>query len=251
MKPIITVNDLRLYYGDVEALHGISMEFNKNEITALIGPSGSGKSTFLHCLNRMHDRDRNVKITGSINYQDKNIYAPSIDLVKLRRDIGMVFQQPVAFPFSIFDNVAYGLRLAGEKNKQVISKKVEESLKQAALWDEVKDDLAKNALGLSGGQQQRLCIARALAIHPDVLLLDESTSALDPVSSSKIEETLYNLKDQYTIIMVTHNLQQAARITDITAVLMRGNLVEVGKTRKMFLQPDNQKVDDYLRGKLS
>lgn len=244
METIIKVNDLHLYYGQVESLHGISMDFYKNQLTALIGPSGSGKSTLLHCLNRMHDYQGNVKITGSVDFEHHDIYAPTTDVVELRRKIGMVFQQPVAFPFSIFDNIAYGLRLAGEKNKTILAEKVEASLKQAAIWDEVKDDLNKNALGLSGGQQQRLCIARALAIDPDVLLLDESTSALDPVSTLKIEETLLNLKEKITIIMVTHNLQQATRIADRTAVLMSGNLMEFDKTRKLFMNPTNKKVED-------
>ncbi|MBD5430289.1 phosphate ABC transporter ATP-binding protein PstB [Lactobacillus sp.] len=249
MTNIMTANDVHLSYGPVEALHGISMDFQEKELTALLGPSGCGKSTFLRCLNRMNDDIDNIKITGIITFEDEDIYSPKMDLVKLRKEVGMVFQQPTPFPFSIYNNIAYGLRLAGIKDKELIDQRVEESLKQAAIWNEVKDDLNKNAQALSGGQQQRICIARALAVHPKVVLLDEPTSALDPISSSEIEETLLHLKHEFTFIMVTHNLQQASRISDKTAFLMNGNLIEYGSTEEMFMNPKKQITSDYLNGR--
>lgn len=245
----MTAKDVHLSYGPVEALHGISMNFEKNELTALLGPSGCGKSTFLRCLNRMNDDIENIKITGEITFEGEDIYSPKMDLVELRKEVGMVFQQPTPFPFSIYDNIAYGLRLAGEKDKALIDQRVEESLKQAAIWNEVKDDLHKNAQALSGGQQQRICIARALAVHPEVVLLDEPTSALDPISSAEVEETLLNLKHEFTFIMVTHNLQQASRISDKTAFLMNGDLIEYGPTEEMFINPKKQLTSDYLNGR--
>ncbi|MBP2057556.1 phosphate transport system ATP-binding protein [Lactobacillus colini] len=249
MTNIMTASDVHLSYGPVEALHGISMNFEEKELTALLGPSGCGKSTFLRCLNRMNDDIDNIKITGKITFEDEDIYGSKMDLVKLRKEVGMVFQQPTPFPFSIYNNVAYGLHLAGVKDKSIIDQRVEESLKQAAIWNEVKDDLNKNAQALSGGQQQRICIARALAVHPKVVLLDEPTSALDPISSSEIEETLLSLKHEFTFIMVTHNLQQASRISDKTAFLMNGDLIEYGSTEDMFINPKKQITSDYLNGR--
>lgn len=249
MKQVITAKDVKLSYGDYEALHGINLTFHEDELTALIGPSGCGKSTFLRCLNRMNDDIENIKITGEILFEGKDIYSPKMDLVELRKDVGMVFQQPTPFPFSVYNNVAYGLRLAGVKDKDLIDQRVEESLKQAAIWKETKDNLNRNAQAFSGGQQQRICIARALAVRPKVVLLDEPTSALDPISSSEIEETLMELKHHYTFVMVTHNLQQAGRISDQTAFLMNGNLIEVGKTEEMFIAPKKQITSDYLNGR--
>lgn len=224
------------------------MEIEQDKITALIGPSGCGKSTLLKCFNRMH-LDDNATVEGQILFNDQDIYDPKEDMVELRRRIGMVFQQPVPFPLSIYDNVAYGPRIGGIKDKQQLDQIVEESLKQAALWDEVKDDLKKSGLGLSGGQQQRLCIARTLAVKPQVILLDEPTSALDPISSGLIEETLMKLKDEYTIVIVTHNMQQAARISDYTVFMLNGSLIEFNSTKQMFEKPDNQLTDDYLNGR--
>ncbi|WP_288558071.1 phosphate ABC transporter ATP-binding protein PstB [uncultured Lactobacillus sp.] len=249
MTAIITAKDVRLKYGDYEALHGINLNFNEKELTALIGPSGCGKSTFLRCLNRMNDDIENINITGEIKFEGQDIYGSKMDLVELRKNVGMVFQQPTPFPFSVYDNVAYGLKIAGVKDKQLIDQRVEESLKQAAIWKETKDNLNRNAQAFSGGQQQRICIARALAIRPKVVLLDEPTSALDPISSSEIEETLMDLKHQYTFIMVTHNLQQAGRISDQTAFLMNGDLIEAGKTEEMFIAPKKQITSDYLNGR--
>jgi phosphate transport system ATP-binding protein len=249
MKTILSAKDVHLSYGNCEALHGISLNFQEKELTALIGPSGCGKSTFLRCLNRMNDDVENIKITGEIKFEGQDIYSPQMDLVFLRKNVGMVFQQPTPFPFSVYDNVAYGLRIAGVKDRQLIDQRVEESLKQAAIWDETKDNLKRNAQAFSGGQQQRICIARALAIKPKVVLLDEPTSALDPISSSEVEETLMALKQQYTFIMVTHNLQQASRISDQTAFLMNGNLIEAGKTEEMFIAPKKQVTSDYLNGR--
>lgn len=249
MTKIMTADDVHLSYGSVEALHGITMSFNENELTALLGPSGCGKSTFLRCLNRMNDDIDNVKITGEITFENQNIYSPKMDLVELRKEVGMVFQQPAPFPFSVYDNVAYGLKLSGIHDKNLIDERVEESLKQAAIWNEVKDDLNKNAQAFSGGQQQRICIARALAVHPKVVLLDEPTSALDPISSSEVEETLMNLKHEFTFIMVTHNLQQASRISDMTAFFMNGDLIEYGSTAEMFMNPKKQLTSDYLNGR--
>lgn len=249
MSTIILSKDVHLSYGNFEALHGITMDFKQNELTALLGPSGCGKSTFLRCINRMNDDIANVEITGKIKFEDQNIYSPKTDLVWLRKEVGMVFQQPTPFPFSVYNNIAYGLKLAGIKDKELIDQRVEESLKQAAIWREIKDDLNKNAQSFSGGQQQRICIARALAVHPKVVLLDEPTSALDPISSSEIEETLLNLKNDFTFIMVTHNLQQASRISDMTAFFMNGDLVEYGTTSDMFMKPQKQITSDYLNGR--
>lgn len=249
MREIITTNDVKLSYGNSEALHGISLSFKEKELTALIGPSGCGKSTFLRCLNRMNDDIENVKITGKINFEGQDIYNSKMDLVELRKEVGMVFQQPTPFPFSVYNNVAYGLRLAGIKNKSFIDQRVEESLKQAAIWKETKDNLDRNALAFSGGQQQRICIARTLAVRPKVVLLDEPTSALDPISSSEIEETLIDLKHKFTFIMVTHNLQQASRISDQTVFLLNGNLIEGGNTEEMFIAPQKKITSDYLNGR--
>ena len=250
MNDVITAKNVKLSYGDYEALHGISLDFHENELTALIGPSGCGKSTFLRCINRMNDDIENIKITGEILFEGKDIYSPKTDLVELRKEVGMVFQQPTPFPFSVYNNVAYGLKLAGIKDKELIDQRVKESLKQAAIWKETKDNLDRNAQAFSGGQQQRICIARALAVKPKVVLLDEPTSALDPISSSEIEETLMELKQHFTFIMVTHNLQQAGRISDQTAFLMNGNLIEAGKTEEMFIAPQKQITSDYLNGRV-
>ncbi len=249
MKDIITVKDLCLWYGASQALKNIDMAIPKNKITAFIGPSGCGKSTFLKTLNRMNDLIPEVKITGEIRYNGKDIYAPDVDVNSLRKEIGMVFQKPNPFPMSIYDNVAYGPRTHGIKSRVRLDDIVERSLRDAAIWDEVKDRLKKNALGLSGGQQQRLCIARALAVEPEVLLMDEPTSALDPISTSKIEELAMQLRDKYTIVIVTHNMQQAVRISDRTAFFLLGDLIEYGDTEKMFSQPQNQKTEDYITGR--
>ncbi|WEG74138.1 phosphate ABC transporter ATP-binding protein PstB [Vagococcus intermedius] len=246
---IIESKDLHLFYGEKEALKGIDLAFNQGEITALIGPSGCGKSTFLRSLNRMNDLIPNVTIKGDITFKNKNIYAEETDLVELRKQVGMVFQQPNPFPFSIYENVIYGLRLAGKTNRQELDQIVEESLKAAAVWDDVKDKLHKSALSLSGGQQQRVCIARVLAVKPEVILLDEPTSALDPVSSGKIENMLYELKNDYTMIMVTHNMQQASRLSDKTAFFLNGDLIEYDKTKKIFLNPTKKETEDYITGK--
>ncbi|MDO4911938.1 MAG: phosphate ABC transporter ATP-binding protein PstB [Lactobacillus sp.] len=249
MTGIIQAENVRLKYGEVEALHGIDLSFNEKELFALIGPSGCGKSTFLRCLNRMNDEIETATVTGKVLFNGNNIYDKNTDLVQVRNEIGMVFQQPTPFPFSVFDNVSYGLKVAGMKDKEKIEQIVEESLKQAAIWDEVKDSLHRNAQAFSGGQQQRICIARTLAVRPKVVLLDEPTSALDPISSSEIEETLMGLKKDYTFIMVTHNLQQASRISDKTAFFMNGDLIEAGTTEKMFIAPEKQITSDYLNGR--
>lgn len=249
MSNIITVKDLCLWYGNTQALHNINMEIPEKSITALIGPSGCGKSTFLKTLNRMNDLIPEVKTTGEIKYKDSDIFAPSVDVNMLRKEIGMVFQKPNPFPMSIYDNIAYGPRTHGITNRIKLDEIVEESLRDAAIWDEVKDRLKKNALGLSGGQQQRLCIARALAVKPEVILMDEPTSALDPISTSKIEELALQLKDKYTIIIVTHNMQQAVRISDQTAFFLLGELVEYGNTEKMFSQPKDKRTEDYITGR--
>ncbi|MDT2812449.1 phosphate ABC transporter ATP-binding protein PstB [Vagococcus lutrae] len=241
--------DLHLYYGEKEALKGINMSFTQGEITALIGPSGCGKSTFLRTLNRMNDLISDVTITGNVMFKGENIYSPKTDTVNLRKKIGMVFQQPNPFPFSVYENVVYGLRLENTPPKQELDQIVEESLRAAAVWDDVKDKLDKSALALSGGQQQRVCIARVLAVKPEVILLDEPTSALDPVSSGKIENMLFELKNKYTMIMVTHNMQQASRISDKTAFFLNGDLIEYNKTKKIFLTPDRQETEDYISGK--
>ncbi len=249
MNSIISAKDLCLWYGNMQALKNISIDIPKNSITALIGPSGCGKSTFLKTLNRMNDLIPNVKITGEVKYNDSNIYEPGIDVSELRRNVGMVFQKPNPFPMSVYDNVAYGPRTHGVKGKAKLDDIVEESLRDAAIWDEVKDRLKKNALGLSGGQQQRLCIARELAVKPEVLLMDEPTSALDPISTSKIEDLATELKKSYTIIIVTHNMQQAVRISDNTAFFLLGNLVEFGSTEDLFSQPKDKRTEDYITGR--
>ena len=249
MSTIIEAKNLNLWYGAHHALHDVNIEIPEHEITALIGPSGCGKSTFLKTLNRMNDLVEGIRIEGEINYGGQNIYDPSVDTTWLRKQIGMVFQKANPFPMSIYDNVAYGPRTHGIRSKVKLDEIVEESLRGAAIWDEVKDRLKKSALGLSGGQQQRLCIARALAVKPDVLLMDESTSALDPISTSKIEDLAMELKKDYTIIMVTHNMQQAARISDKTAFFLLGELVEFGDTEQMFSMPKNKKTEDYITGR--
>ena len=246
---IISVNDLCLWYGKQQALKDICVEIEPHSITALIGPSGCGKSTFLKTLNRMNDLVPDVKITGSVRYRGEDIYAPGTDVNELRRQIGMVFQKPNPFPMSIYDNIAYGPRTHGVRSRARLDDIVERSLRDAAIWDEVKDRLKKNALGLSGGQQQRLCIARALAVEPEVLLMDESTSALDPISTSKIEDLAAELKSQYTVVMVTHNMQQAARISDNTAFFLLGELVEFGKTEQLFSTPADKRTEDYITGR--
>ena len=249
MSDIMTVQGLDLWYGDHQALHDISMNIPEKSITALIGPSGCGKSTFLKTLNRMNDLIPGVKITGDVRYRDQDIFDAGTDVNELRREIGMVFQKPNPFPMSIYDNIAYGPRTHGIKNRAKLDEIVEKSLRGAAIWDEVKDRLKKNALGLSGGQQQRLCIARALAVEPEVLLMDEPTSALDPISTSKIEELAMQLKEQYTIVIVTHNMQQAVRISDRTAFFLLGELVEYGETEKLFSQPRDKRTEDYITGR--
>ena len=249
MSDIMTVQGLNLWYGDHQALHDISMNIPEKSITALIGPSGCGKSTFLKTLNRMNDLIPGVKITGDVRYRDQDIFAPGTDVNELRREIGMVFQKPNPFPMSIYDNIAYGPRTHGIKNRAKLDEIVEKSLRGAAIWDEVKDRLKKNALGLSGGQQQRLCIARALEVEPEVLLMDEPTSALDPISTSKIEELAMQLKEQYTIVIVTHNMQQAVRISDRTAFFLLGELVECDDTQQLFSQPQDQRTEDYITGR--
>ncbi|MDM7517206.1 phosphate ABC transporter ATP-binding protein PstB [Lentilactobacillus sp. TOM.63] len=248
-EPILSATDLDLFYGDFQALHGISLGFDEHKISALIGPSGCGKSTFLRCLNRMNDMIDGVKIDGKVTFHDQDIYSSQVNLVELRKSIGMVFQQPNPFPFSVYDNITYGLRIAGIRDKQKLDAIVERSLKQAAVWDEVKDNLYDNALSFSGGQQQRICIARVLAVSPSVILMDEPTSALDPISSAKIENTLLELKKDYTIIIVTHNLQQASRISDKTAFFMEGRVVEYDDTTKMFVNPDDKQTEDYVSGR--
>lgn len=249
MSNAITAKNLCLWYGSAQALKNIHIQIPEKNITALIGPSGCGKSTFLKTLNRMNDLIPGVKITGEVQYQDTNIFAPGLDVNALRREIGMVFQKPNPFPMSIYDNVAYGPRTHGIKNKTKLDVIVEQSLRGAAIWDEVKDRLKKNALGLSGGQQQRLCIARALAVEPKVLLMDEPTSALDPISTSKIEDLAAELKNKYTVVMVTHNMQQAARVSDNTAFFLLGDLVEFGKTEKLFSNPSDKRTEDYITGR--
>ncbi len=249
MSSIISVSDMNLWYTNSQALKNINIEIAENSITALIGPSGCGKSTFLKTLNRMNDLIPGVRIEGKIEYDGRDIFENGVDVNELRREIGMVFQKPNPFPMSIYDNVAYGPRIHGIKNKVQLDEIVEESLTAAAIWDEVKDRLKKSALGLSGGQQQRLCIARALAVKPRVLLMDEPTSALDPISTSKIEDLASELKNKYTIIMVTHNMQQAARISDYTAFFLLGELVEYGNTDKIFSVPQDKRTEDYITGR--
>jgi len=240
---------LNFYYGDFEALHDVSLEFYEKQVTALIGPSGCGKSTFLRCMNRMNDLIPNTRVEGKLLLDGADIYAPSVDVVSLRNRIGMVFQKPNPFPKTIFENIAYGLKVNGIKDKHLIKNRVEESLVQAALWDEVKDRLNHSALGLSGGQQQRLCIARALAVEPEVLLMDEPCSALDPVATQKIEELIYDLKKAFTIIIVTHNMQQAARVSSVTAFFYIGKLIEVNDTDTLFTRPQLKQTEDYITGR--
>lgn len=248
-KSIINVEDLCLWYGNHQALENVNLKIDSKSITALIGPSGCGKSTFLKTLNRMNDLIPEVKITGKVFYNNIDIYDPSTDVSNLRRQIGMVFQKPNPFPMSIYENVAYGPKTHGISSKAKLDDTVEESLKDAAIWDEVKDRLKKNALGLSGGQQQRLCIARALAVKPSVLLMDEPTSALDPISTSKIEELTLELKEKYSIVIVTHNMQQAVRISDSTAFFLMGELVESGDTERIFSKPSDKRTEDYITGR--
>ena len=249
MSDIITVEGLDLWYGSTQALHHVSMDIPEKSITALIGPSGCGKSTFLKTLDRMNDLVPGVRIEGTVRYDGKDIFAADVDVNELRRQVGMVFQKPNPFPMSIYDNVAYGPRTHGVRNRAKLDEIVEQSLRSAAIWDEVKDRLKKNALGLSGGQQQRLCIARTLAVEPQVLLMDEPTSALDPISTSKIEELAMELKKRYTIVIVTHNMQQALRISDRTAFFLLGELIEYDDTEKMFSTPTQKKTEDYITGR--
>jgi len=241
--------NLDFYYGDFKALEDISIDFEVNRVTALIGPSGCGKSTYIRCINRMNDLIDGTRVAGELTLDGENIYASGIDVVSLRRRIGMVFQKPNPFPKTIFENVAYGLRVNGISDKQFIEQRVEESLRGAALWDEVKDRMHTSALGLSGGQQQRLCIARALAIEPEVLLMDEPASALDPIATQKIEDLIHELKKDFTIIIVTHSMQQAARVSDRTAFFYMGKLIEVGDTKTMFTNPANKQTEDYITGR--
>jgi phosphate transport system ATP-binding protein len=250
MKDIkIEVNNLSLYYGEKKALNEISLQIPRNKVTALIGPSGCGKSTFLRCINRMNDLIPSVKITGEMLVEGIDIYDKNVDVVNIRKKIGMVFQKSNPFPKSIYENVAYGPRINGIKNKTELDEIVETSLRQAAIWDELKDRLDDSAMGLSGGQQQRLCIARTLAVSPDIILMDEPASALDPISTSKIEELVHELKEQYTIIIVTHNMQQAARTSDYTAFFYLGELIEIGKTNAIFTKPEKKQTEDYITGR--
>ncbi len=243
------IKNLDLYYGDFQALKNINMDIAKREVTAFIGPSGCGKSTFLRCLNRMNDQIENCKIEGVVNFENIDCYSGKMNVINLRTKVGMVFQKPNPFPMSIFDNVAYGPRCQGIKKKDKLKVIVEKALKNAALWDEVKDRLDKSATGLSGGQQQRLCIARAIAMEPTVILMDEPTSALDPIATAKIEDLIIELKKDYTIVIVTHNMQQAARISDKTAFFLMGEMVEFNNTKKLFSMPDNKKTEDYITGR--
>ncbi len=249
LEPMIEVTDLNLYYGSFQALKHITADLPKHQVTALIGPSGCGKSTFLKTLNRMNDLVPGVRVEGKVLYNGVDIYAPGTDLCGLRRQVGMVFQKANPFPMSIYDNVAYGPRTHGIRRRAELDEIVERSLRGAAIWDEVKDRLKRSALGLSGGQQQRLCIARALAVEPEVLLMDESTSALDPISTSKIEDLISELKNRYTVIMVTHNMQQAARVSDRTAFFLLGELVEYGETEQIFSMPRDKRTEDYISGR--
>ena len=249
MNNIITAKDMCLWYGEHQALKNVNIDIPEKSITAFIGPSGCGKSTFLKTLNRMNDLIPGVKITGDIRYEGNDIFSKKVDVNHLRKEIGMVFQKPNPFPMSIYDNVAYGPRTHGITNKMQLDEIVENALRDAAIWDEVKDRLKKNALGMSGGQQQRLCIARALAVQPKVLLMDEPTSALDPISTSRIEDLVMELKDKYTIVMVTHNMQQAVRVSDYTAFFLLGELVEFGKTDDIFSQPQDKRTEDYITGR--
>lgn len=249
MMNVFSINNMNLWYGAYQALKNITMDIGERSITALIGPSGCGKSTFLKSLNRMNDLIPEVKIAGDIRYRDNNIYSSSVNVSELRREIGMVFQKPNPFPMSIYDNIAYGPRTHGVKGKAMLDEIVEKSLRSTAIWDEVKDCLKKSALGLSGGQQQRLCIARALAVEPKVLLMDEPTSALDPISTSKVEDLAVELKRNYSIIIVTHNMQQAARISDDTAFFFLGELIEMDRTEALFSAPKDKRTEDYITGR--
>lgn len=249
MSSILSVKDMCLWYGEHQALNNVNIEIPEKSITAFIGPSGCGKSTFLKTLNRMNDLIPDVRITGNLQYEGKNIFGKDVDVNQLRKEIGMVFQKPNPFPMSIYDNIAYGPRTHGITNKLQLDEIVEKALRDAAIWDEVKDRLKKNALGMSGGQQQRLCIARALAVDPKILLMDEPTSALDPISTSRIEELVMELKERYTIVMVTHNMQQAVRVSDYTAFFLLGELVEFGKTDDIFSQPQDKRTEDYITGR--
>lgn len=249
LEKVITVKNLCLYYGEHQALKNISLDMYQNKVVAFIGPSGCGKSTFLRTLNRMNDLIEGVRITGEVNIEGQDIYAPGTDVVDLRKRVGMVFQRPNPFPMSIYDNIAYGPRIHGQNQKAVLDELVEKSLRGAALWDEVKDRLKTSAMGLSGGQQQRLCIARLLAVEPEILLMDEPCSALDPISTMKIEELIVDLKEKYSIVMVTHNMQQAARASDYTAFFLMGEMVECQPTGVMFTRPSNQKTEDYITGR--
>ena len=250
MKDVkIQVEDLSLYYGEKKALNGISLQIPSNKVTALIGPSGCGKSTFLRCINRMNDLIPGVKITGEMLVEGVDIYDKDVDVVNIRKKIGMVFQKSNPFPKSVYENVAYGPKINGIKNKAQLDEIVEVSLRKAAIWEELKDRLTESALGLSGGQQQRLCIARTLAVSPDIILMDEPASALDPLSTSKIEELVHELKEQYTIIIVTHNMQQAARTSDHTAFFYMGELIEIGKTKDIFTKPEKKQTEDYITGR--
>ncbi len=246
---IIAAKGLDLWYGATQALHGVNLDIPQNQVTALIGPSGCGKSTFLKTLNRMNDLIPGVKITGSVLYRDKDIYAPDLDVTWLRRHVGMVFQKPNPFPMSIYDNIAYGPRTHGIRSRVKLDEIVEEALTGAAIWDEVKDRLKKSALSLSGGQQQRICIARALAVQPDVLLMDEATSALDPISTSKIEDLIAELKKTYTIVIVTHNMQQATRVSDRCAFFLHGEIIEADDTEKLFSMPADKRTEEYITGR--
>ena len=249
MSSIISVKDMCLWYGDYKALNNVNIEIPEKNITAFIGPSGCGKSTFLKTLNRMNDLTSGVKISGDIRYEGTDIFSKEVDINHLRKEIGMVFQKPNPFPMSIYDNVAYGPRTHGITNKAKLDEIVERALRDVSIWDEVKDRLKKNALGMSGGQQQRLCIARALAVQPKILLMDEPTSALDPISTSRIEELVMELKEKYTIVMVTHNMQQAVRVSGYTAFFLLGELVEFGKTDEIFSQPQDKRTEDYITGR--
>ncbi len=249
MENIFNINNLNLFYDDFQALKDIDLKIESNKVLALIGPSGCGKSTFLRTLNRMNDLITNCKITGDVNYKNENIYGAKCDLTALRLEVGMVFQKPTPFPFSVYENVAYGPKCQGIKNKKELSKIVESSLKEAALWEEVKDDLNKSALSLSGGQQQRLCIARAIAMQPKVILMDEPTSALDPIATSKIEELIFKLKEHYTIVIVTHSMQQARRVGDNIAFFLLGEIIEYGDVKQVFTNPNDERTERYVTGR--